>query len=146
MLAGHDVVDAPIEAKQNLGYIPDDPRLFDTMTVWEHLAFTAAAYKLARTSKRTPKHSLSHFELTHKRDTLVHNLSRGMRQKVAIACAFLHDPKVILFDEPLTGLDPQGIRGNSASHPRPRTGWRGHYYQLAPFEPVRESCAHILWC
>ena len=79
------------------------------MTVWEHLAFTAAAYKLTDFEKNAEALLLS-FELTHKRDTLVHNLSRGMRQKVAIACAFLHDPKVILFDEPLTGLDPQGIR------------------------------------
>jgi len=110
LIAGHDIVQAPIVAKQNIGYIPDDPRLFDTMTVWEHLAFTAAAYKLKDFEKNAEALLLS-FELTHKRDTLVHNLSRGMRQKVAIACAFLHDPKVILFDEPLTGLDPQGIRG-----------------------------------
>ena len=110
VIAGHDIAEAPIAAKQNLGYIPDDPRLFDTMTVWEHLAFTAAAYKV--TDFEEPAEALlESFELTHKRDTLVHNLSRGMRQKVAIACAFLHDPKVILFDEPLTGLDPQGIRG-----------------------------------
>lgn len=109
-VAGHDIVDAPIAAKRNIGYIPDDPRLFDTMTVWEHLAFTAAAYKLEDFEDEAEA-LLSSFELTHKRDALVHNLSRGMRQKVAIACAFLHDPKVILFDEPLTGLDPQGIRG-----------------------------------
>ena len=110
LIAGHDIVQAPIAAKQNIGYIPDDPRLFDTMSVWEHLAFTAAAYKLKDWEAEAEALLLS-FELTHKRDTLVHNLSRGMRQKVAIACAFLHDPKVILFDEPLTGLDPQGIRG-----------------------------------
>ncbi|SMR73057.1 ABC-2 type transport system ATP-binding protein [Aliiroseovarius halocynthiae] len=110
LIAGHDIAEAPIAAKQNIGYIPDDPRLFDTMTVWEHLAFTAAAYKVAD-FEESAEALLMSFELTHKRDTLVHNLSRGMRQKVAIACAFLHDPKVILFDEPLTGLDPQGIRG-----------------------------------
>jgi len=109
-IVNHDIVKAPIAAKQNLGYIPDDPRLFDTLTVWEHLAFTAAAYRLSDFEKDAEA-LLASFELTHKRDTLVHNLSRGMRQKVAIACAFLHDPKVILFDEPLTGLDPQGIRG-----------------------------------
>lgn len=110
LIAGHDIVQAPLAAKANIGYIPDDPRLFDTMTVWEHLAFTAAAYRLADFEKEAEA-LLESFELTHKRGTLVHDLSRGMRQKVAIACAFLHDPKVILFDEPLTGLDPQGIRG-----------------------------------
>ena len=110
LVAGNDIVQSPIAAKQNIGYIPDDPRLFDAMTVWEHLAFTAAAYKITD-FEQSAEALLTSFELSHKRDTMVHNLSRGMRQKVAIACAFLHDPKVILFDEPLTGLDPQGIRG-----------------------------------
>jgi ABC-2 type transport system ATP-binding protein len=122
LVAGHDIVKDPIAAKQNLGYIPDDPRLFDTLTVWEHLAFTAAAYRVAN-FERQAEALLQSFELSHKRDTLVHNLSRGMRQKVAIACAFLHDPKVILFDEPLTGLDPQGIRGiQQAIQERARDG------------------------
>lgn len=121
-IASHDIVKAPIAAKQNLGYIPDDPRLFDALTVWEHLAFTAAAYKVAQFEERAEA-LLQSFELSHKRDTLVHNLSRGMRQKVAIACAFLHDPKAILFDEPLTGLDPQGIRGiQQAIHDRAQNG------------------------
>jgi ABC-2 type transport system ATP-binding protein len=121
-IAGHDIVKDPIAAKKNLGYIPDDPRLFDTLTVWEHLAFTAAAYKVANFEKAAEA-LLQSFELLHKRDTVVHNLSRGMRQKVAIACAFLHDPKAILFDEPLTGLDPQGIRGiQQAIRERARDG------------------------
>lgn len=121
-VAGHDIVQSPIQAKQNIGYIPDDPRLFDAMTVWEHLVFTAAAYKIAD-FEQSAETLLASFELSHKRDTMVHNLSRGMRQKVAIACAFLHDPKVILFDEPLTGLDPQGIRGiQQAIHDRAQAG------------------------
>ena len=121
-IAGHDIAEDPIAAKQNLGYIPDDPRLFDTLTVWEHLAFTAAAYKVPDFEDRAEP-LLQSFELSKKRDTLVHNLSRGMRQKVAIACAFLHDPKAILFDEPLTGLDPQGIRGiQQAIRERARDG------------------------
>ena len=143
LIAGHDIVQAPIAAKRNIGYIPDDPRLFDTMTVWEHLAFIAAAYKLTDFEKSAEALLLS-FELTHKRDTLVHNLSRGMRQKVAIACAFLHDPKVILFDEPLTGLDPQGIRGiQQAIRERAKAGAAiiisSHLLSL--FENL---CTHIL--
>ena len=108
-IAGHDIVADPIAAKHNLGYIPDDPRLFDTLTVWEHLAFSAAAYKVADFEPKAD-HLLQVFDLNHKRDNLAHDLSRGMRQKVAIASAYLHEPKVILFDEPLTGLDPRGIR------------------------------------
>jgi ABC-2 type transport system ATP-binding protein len=108
-VAGHDIVSEPIAAKQLLGYIPDDPRLFDTLTVWEHLEFIAAAYGV-HDYKAAAGSLLQFFSLDSKRDHVVQGLSRGMRQKLAIACAYLHEPKVILFDEPLTGLDPAGIR------------------------------------
>lgn len=85
-IAGHDIVGDAIGAKQRLGYVPDDPRLFDTLTVWEHLAFTAAAYQVAN-FEPAAQFLLRSFELVGKRDTLAHDLSRGMRQKVAIACA-----------------------------------------------------------
>jgi ABC-2 type transport system ATP-binding protein len=108
-VAGHDVVAEPIPAKQQLAYVPDDPKLFDALTVWEHLEFVAAAY---RVENAVPKGNdlLTQLDLQEKRDTVAQELSRGMRQKVAIACAYLHDPKAALFDEPLTGLDPRGIR------------------------------------
>ncbi|MGI9464658.1 MAG: ABC transporter ATP-binding protein [Aestuariivirgaceae bacterium] len=108
-VAGHNIVNDAIAAKRSLGYIPDDPRLFDTLTVWEHLAFSAAAYGVENFEPRAET-LLDLFELTDKQDNLAHDLSRGMRQKVAIASAYLHEPKVIFFDEPLTGLDPRGIR------------------------------------
>jgi ABC-2 type transport system ATP-binding protein len=108
-VAGHDIVSDPIVAKQVLGYIPDDPRLFDTLTVWEHLEFIAAAYGVVD-YQPAAEALLQFFNLAGKRHHVVQSLSRGMRQKLAIACAYLHQPKVILFDEPLTGLDPAGIR------------------------------------
>jgi len=108
-VAGHDIVADPIAAKQLLGYIPDDPRLFDSLTVWEHLEFIAAAYAVADYQSAAGA-LLQFFNLEGKRHHVVQGLSRGMRQKLAIACAYLHEPKVILFDEPLTGLDPAGIR------------------------------------
>jgi ABC-2 type transport system ATP-binding protein len=77
--------------------------------VWEHLEFTAAAYRVANFEPAAQR-LLEQFELTDKRDTAAQELSRGMRQKVAICCAYLHEPKAILLDEPLTGLDPRGIR------------------------------------
>jgi ABC-2 type transport system ATP-binding protein len=109
LVAGHDIVSDPIAAKQVLGYIPDDPRLFDTLTVWEHLEFIGAAYGVTNFNPVADA-LLQFFNLDDKRHHLVQSLSRGMRQKVAIACAYLHKPEVILFDEPLTGLDPAGIR------------------------------------
>jgi len=113
-IAGHDVVHDSIAAKRELAYIPDDPKLFDVLTVWEHLEFIASAY---RVDDFVPKGEalLQQFELVEKRNALAQELSRGMRQKVAICCAYLHEPKAILFDEPLTGLDPYAIRTLKAS-------------------------------
>lgn len=108
-VAGYDIGQNPLQAKQALGYIPDEPHLFESLTVWEHLEFTAAAYRV-NDFKPAAEALLELFNLDEKRHHVVQSLSRGMRQKVAIACAYLHNPKVILFDEPLTGLDPAGIR------------------------------------
>ena len=96
-VAGHDIVSDPVKAKQSLGFIPDDPRLFDTLTVWEHLEFIAATYGVVN-YKPAAETLLQLFNLDGKRNHVVQSLSRGMRQKVAIACAYLHHPKVILFD------------------------------------------------
>ncbi len=114
LVAGHDIVADSIAAKQQLAYVPDDPKLFDALTVWEHFEFIAAAYRVDGFAAKADEF-LRLFELTEKRDTITQELSRGMRQKVAVACAYLHDPQVILFDEPLTGLDPHGIRTLKAS-------------------------------
>ena len=108
-VAGHDVLADPVGAKSQLAYVPDDPKLFDTLTVWEHLEFTASAYRISDW-KAAGQTLLDRFELIDKRDTVSQDLSRGMRQKVAICCAYLHQPQAILFDEPMTGLDPRGIR------------------------------------
>ena len=108
-IGGHDIVEDPVAAKQQLALVPDDPRLFDSLTVWEHLDFIAAAYRVPDFSAAAES-LLEQFELTDKRDTPARELSRGMRQKAAICCAYLHRPSAILFDEPMTGLDPRGIR------------------------------------
>jgi len=106
---GHDVVREPLAAKRQLAFVPDDPALFEALTVWEHLEFTAAAYRI-RDFEPPACRLLQQFELEAKRNAIGQELSRGMRQKVAMACAFLQSPAAMLFDEPLTGLDPAGIR------------------------------------
>ena len=114
VVAGHDVVAEPVPAKRQLAYVPDDPRLFEALTVWEHLEFIAAAYRVGPWRERGEQ-LLEQFELTDRRNTPAGELSRGMRQKVAICCAYLYDPRAVLLDEPLTGLDPRGIRTMKAS-------------------------------
>jgi ABC-2 type transport system ATP-binding protein len=109
LIDGHDVVADPVGAKSRLAYVPDDPSLFESLTVWEHLKFVASAYRVADWQAKAEV-LIDQFELTEKRDALASELSRGMRQKVAICCGYVHDPKAILLDEPLTGLDPRGIR------------------------------------
>jgi len=108
-IAGHDLAEEPVAAKAALAYVPDDPKLFDALTVWEHLRFVAEVYRVTDWQARS-RQLLEQFELTEKRDALTAELSRGMRQKVAICCGYLHQPRAILLDEPLTGLDPRGIR------------------------------------
>jgi len=108
-VAGHDVVNEPIEAKSKLAMIPDEPQLFSNLTVWEHLEFTAQVYRMSAFAERAEQ-MLKDFELLDQRDTLADELSRGMRQKVAVTCALLHEPSAMLLDEPMTGLDPRGIR------------------------------------
>ena len=104
------LLQGPIRAaKQALAYVPDDPHLFDRLTVWEHFRFISGVYRLSNWQERAEQ-LLKRLELVEKRDAPTSDLSRGMRQKVAIGCAYLHEPRAILFDEPLTGLDPRGIR------------------------------------
>ena len=142
-VAGHDVVDDPIAAKRELAYIPDDPKLFDALTVWEHLEFTAGAYRVANSVPRGES-LLRQFELEEKRDTLAQELSRGMRQKVAICCAYLHDPKVILFDEPLTGLDPHAIRTLKGSIARRAEEGASVMVSSHLLSLVEDLCTHLL--
>jgi len=108
-LDGFDVVRQPIEAKRRLAIIPDEPALFESLTVWEHLDFTARVYGVPGW-EREGEALLRELEMFDRRDKMADELSRGMRQKVAVACALLHDPVALLLDEPLTGLDPRGIR------------------------------------
>src|SRR5215469_335096 len=81
LVGGHDVVAEPVAAKSRLAYVPDDPKLFETLTVWEHLEFTASVYRLGGFAETANK-LLERFELVEKRDTVGQELSRGMRQKV----------------------------------------------------------------
>lgn len=143
IVSGADVVQQPIEAKLKLAFIPDDPRLFDTLTVWEHLEFTAAAYRIGD-FESSARNLLKQFELSAKSDTLAQELSRGMRQKLAIACGYLHEPTALLFDEPLTGLDPHSIEILQDSiRARARNGVAvlisSHLLTL-----VEDLCTHIL--
>ncbi|MCY3003666.1 MAG: ABC transporter ATP-binding protein [Planctomycetota bacterium] len=112
-IGGFDLARDEERAKRVMRWIPDDPQPFDSLTVHEHLEFTAALYGLADWRPRAEE-LLVRFELTEKKDAFGGELSRGMRQKLAFCCAWLAQPRLVLMDEPLSGLDPRGIR--SAKH------------------------------
>lgn len=109
VIAGHDVREQPIAAKRQLAFVSDEPRLFDYLTVREHLQFFARVYGVEDAEPKATA-LLEEMELSGKEDALPGALSRGMKQKLAAACALLHAPKALLLDEPLTGLDPVAIR------------------------------------
>jgi ABC-2 type transport system ATP-binding protein len=109
IIAGHDMAFDPIAAKRQLSFFPDEPRLFDYLTIRQHLEFTGRLYNVDDIRERAAE-LLKLLDLEDRADHLPTELSRGMKQKVALACGFLHRPQVMFFDEPLTGLDPLAIR------------------------------------
>jgi len=109
LIDGHDIVADPIEAKRRLAFMPDEPHLFEYLTVEEHLRLVARLYGVADFDAKA-RALIDELELKGKERSLPGELSRGMRQKVVIACGLVRTPSVLLFDEPLTGLDPIGIR------------------------------------
>jgi ABC-2 type transport system ATP-binding protein len=132
-----------ISAKRQLAFFSDEPRLFDYLTVAQHLAFTARIYQVSN-YREIVRPLLEELEISDKMDVLPGELSRGMKQKLAIACGLLHSPKVIFFDEPLTGLDPIGIRRMKNSIlKRARDGAAiiisSHLLHL-----LEEVCSHVL--
>jgi ABC-2 type transport system ATP-binding protein len=142
-IAGHDVAANPVAAKRALAFFSDEPRLFEYLTVWQHLNFVARLYDVANYEALAGP-LLEELEIADKADELPGALSRGMKQKLAIACGLLHSPQVMFFDEPLTGLDPLGIRRMKDSIlTRARAGatvvLSSHLLHL-----LEEVCSHVL--
>ena len=142
-IAGFDVEANPIAAKSRLAFVPDDAPLFSDLTVEEHLHFYASVYQVGDAHAKALS-LLDEFELIGKRHASASSLSRGMRQKLAICCAYLHDPQAILFDEPLTGLDPQGIRVFKRSLQERAARGAAVVISSHLLAMVEELCTHVL--
>jgi ABC-2 type transport system ATP-binding protein len=108
---GHDIVADPIAAKRTLAFIPDEPPLYGRLRPLEYLEFVAGLWRMdAALAQARGEALLEELGLADKRRDFIDAFSRGMRQKLALAGALIHDPQVMLLDEPLTGLDAEAAR------------------------------------
>jgi ABC-2 type transport system ATP-binding protein len=109
LINGFDLGTQTEDAKRSLAYVPEVPNPYEMLTVMEHLRFVAAAFR-AEGELVHAEELLKRMDLWEKRNDLAATLSKGMRQKLACVCGFIHKPKMICLDEPLIGLDPKGAR------------------------------------
>jgi ABC-2 type transport system ATP-binding protein len=110
-VAGHDVQQDPLEAKRKLGYLAQTPLLYEKLTGTEFLRFLGGLHGLNDTQiGERSEHLLALMELTGKADQLIESYSGGMRKRLGLCGALLHEPPLLVLDEPFTGLDPYGAR------------------------------------
>jgi|CZCA01.1.fsa_nt_gi ABC-2 type transport system ATP-binding protein len=110
-LAGIDVAKDPLKAKAIIGYVPDQPNIYEKLTAWEFLMFVANLHEVERgRAEKKARNLLKMFDLLDRADEQLGGYSHGMKQKVVIASALLHEPKILFMDEPTVGLDPGSAR------------------------------------
>ena len=110
LINGIDVVSDQARAKSGLAFVPEVPSLYELLTVDEHLRFVAMCFDTFDRYLQVKDELLDRYDLREKKDMLVATLSKGMRQKLSVACAMIHNANVFLFDEPMIGIDPAGAR------------------------------------
>ena len=111
VIDGIDMTDEPEKAKKRIGFIPDRPFLYEKLTGMEFLRFTGDLYGIEEAVFREKSvEVLKQFSLSHWGDELIESYSHGMKQRLILSAAILHDPKVIVVDEPMVGLDPAGVK------------------------------------
>lgn len=109
LINGHDLLHDQARAKMGLAFVPELPSLYELLTVDEHMKFVAMCFDTLDVYESLREPLLKRYNLMDKRDQLVATLSKGMKQKLAIACALVHRANVFMFDEPIIGIDPAGV-------------------------------------
>jgi ABC-2 type transport system ATP-binding protein len=142
-ICGHDIVDSPIESRRQLAFVPDEPHLFDHLTAWDHMTLFARIYGVADGKERATR-LLAENDLAEQHNAFPGELSRGMKQKLIISCALLHEPKALIFDEPLTGLDPGSMRRTKRTIRRTAESGAAVIVSSHMLHLVEEVCDRIL--
>lgn len=109
IINGFDIATHPTQAKKHLAFVPELPSLYELLTVDEHIRFVAMCFDTVPIYEANREELLRRYHLWDKKDELVATLSKGMRQKLAVACALVHEANLFLFDEPIIGIDPAGV-------------------------------------
>jgi ABC-2 type transport system ATP-binding protein len=142
-IGGHPLDERPLEAKRRLAFVPDEPRLFDYLTAHDHLVACARVYGVEHADGRIDE-LLGEFELGDRARSFPSELSRGMKQKLMVAMAMLHDPEAILLDEPLTGLDPGAMRRMKERIRRSAANGKSVLLSSHMLHLVEELCGRIV--
>lgn len=110
-MAGIDLLKDPVAVKRLTGYVPDRPYLYEKLTAWEFLRFIAGVYGISKPTFETRAPTLlTRFGLSNWQDGLIEGFSHGMKQRLVLAAALLHEPTLLIVDEPMVGLDPHAAR------------------------------------
>jgi ABC-2 type transport system ATP-binding protein len=143
-VAGRDIRRETEAAKARLGYVPDSPVLYDKLTAREFLEFSGDLYHLERTARdRRIVTLLELFELRDRAADMIGTFSRGMRQKISLAAALLHDPQVLFLDEPTVGLDPRSARLMKDILKDFCRGERSAFVSTHILEIAERMCTHV---
>ncbi|GAB4073845.1 ABC transporter ATP-binding protein [Barrientosiimonas marina] len=110
-ISGIDIWQHPLKAKEKLAYVPDQPNLYPKLTGWDYLEFVASVFQLQKDwFQERANELLASFNLTEQANDLIESYSHGMKQKIALCGALIHEPDVLFMDEPTVGLDPKSAR------------------------------------
>jgi len=141
---GYDVEKNPLEAKSTFGYIPDQPFLYDKLTGREFLFYIGGLFNMPKEEcRRRIDEVIEHFEIGDWADKRTEEYSQGMRQRITITAAFLHNPRTIIIDEPMVGLDPRSARIVKDSLKRKSREGVSIFMSTHSLEMVEELCDRI---
>ncbi len=141
---GVRLADNEEEVKRRLAFVPEVPTPFEMLTVREHLRFIAMAYNTMEDFDERAEELMRRFDLTDKQEDLVLSLSKGMKQKLAVACAFIHDARAILLDEPLIGIDPKGVYELKQLLTQARDGGKSILISTHMLDTAERLCGRII--